>query len=80
MRRYQMNCMEYARKGLERQAVALRHCCSAALCLEHAHAAPKPLKRLAPVYKVETLPLQARSILCDTCMAALEQPHLPLTA
>ncbi|NWF82375.1 MAG: hypothetical protein HXY18_00935 [Bryobacteraceae bacterium] len=65
---------------MRREAVALCHCCSAGLCLEHAEVAPKRLERVAPLCKVEDLPVQARAVLCHVCRTALQQRHLPLSA
>ncbi|MBL8231957.1 MAG: DUF2180 family protein [Bryobacterales bacterium] len=75
-----MQCMECANRGVKQEAVGLCHCCFAGLCLEHARVTPLRLKRLAPIYKVEELPIPARMVLCATCAKALEHPHLPLSA
>jgi hypothetical protein len=74
-----MHCLECAQHGAKRDAVALCHCCSAALCLDHAVVVPKRLAHLTPVCKTEELPLLAREFLCEICKAALDQPHMPVT-
>ena len=71
-----MNCLECEQNGVHRTAVALCHNCSAALCLEHAEVLPKHLEMHVPVGKTVDLPLPARVILCHTCHAAINQPHL----
>jgi hypothetical protein len=75
-----MYCMECANSEVDKVAVALCHCCSAGLCLEHAVVMPKRLERMTPLCKVEELPIPARAILCHECRTALQQPHLPMTA
>lgn len=74
-----MNCMECAQSGVARAAVALCHSCSAALCLDHAVVVQRKLDRHTQLFQIETLPLPVRAVLCASCKAALEQPHLPMT-
>lgn len=71
-----MNCLDCEQNGVHQTAVALCHNCSAALCLEHAEVLPKHLEMHVPVGKTVELPVRARVILCQTCHAAINQPHL----
>ncbi len=70
-----MICFECAVAGSSRDAVALCHHCSAALCLDHARRVDDPVTVLHAVCKPVVLPKHARLILCATCQAALEQSH-----
>jgi hypothetical protein len=74
-----MHCLECAQDRSRREAVALCHACSAGLCLDHAVIVAKRLRHLAPINKIEDLPLEGRMVLCRTCQRALDQPHLPVS-
>lgn len=68
-----MVCYECARKGVRREAVALCHHCSAALCLNHVVAAARPVTAREPIERTVVLPLEARELLCGVCHAARQQ-------
>jgi hypothetical protein len=68
-----MKCYECLTEGRERDAVALCHHCSAALCETHLSCLDDPVTATEPLVKVVSLPLRARLFLCATCRAALEQ-------
>ena len=68
-----MICYECQQAGKRRDAVALCHHCSAALCQEHALVLADPVTAQYPVCKTVILPLQARVFLCSTCKDALQQ-------
>ncbi|HEY8347648.1 MAG TPA: DUF2180 family protein [Symbiobacteriaceae bacterium] len=70
-----MQCYDCAKQGVERAAVTICRHCGAALCLDHAQVAEQPVTVYRPVYKVETLPVKARQVLCRVCKEALEQPR-----
>ena len=64
-----MVCYECELSGIRRDAVALCHHCSAALCSEHAAALSDPITERYP-YSGSSF---CRSKLCMTCKQALEQ-------
>ena len=68
-----MICYECQQADKRRDAVALCHHCSAALCQEHALALADPVTAQYPVCKTVILPLRARVFLCSTCKDALQQ-------
>lgn len=68
-----MICYECQQAGKRRDAVALCHHCSAALCQEHALVLADPVTAQYPVCKTVILPLRARVFLCSTCKDALQQ-------
>jgi len=68
-----MHCYECSQAGEVRDAVALCHHCSAALCAEHARVLVDAMIAPAPLSKEVVLPKRARVLLCPTCQAALEQ-------
>jgi hypothetical protein len=68
-----MICYECQQAGQRRDAVALCHHCSAALCQEHALFLADPVTAQYPVSQTITLPLRARIFLCSTCRDALQQ-------
>ena len=68
-----MICYECELLGTRRDAAALCHHCSAALCSEHAAVLNDPVNEQYPILRVVVLPLQARLFLCNTCKQALEQ-------
>ena len=70
-----MICYECQRAGKTRDAVALCHHRSAALCQEHALILSDPVTAQYPVCKTVVLPLRARVFLCSTCREALRQPR-----
>ena len=74
-----MLCYPCAQQGRDTPAVALCHHCSTALCRDHAHIKPTPVKAerrnktfTAVRWEVE-LPLPAQTALCDVCHGALHQ-------
>ena len=68
-----MICYECQQASKRRDAVALCHHCSAALCPEHAVVLSDPVTTQYPVCKTLVLPLRARLFLCGTCREALRQ-------
>lgn len=68
-----MICFECQQGGMTRDAVALCHHCSAALCPEHALVLSDPVTAQQLVCKTVVLPLRARVFLCSTCREALLQ-------
>jgi hypothetical protein len=68
-----MICYECQQAGKRRDASALCHHCSAALCQEHALVLADPVTAQYPVCKTVILPLRARLFLCGTCKDALRQ-------
>lgn len=68
-----MKCYECLTEGHERDAVALCHHCSAALCEAHLSCLDDPVTATKPLVKVVALPLRARLFLCATCRTALQQ-------
>lgn len=68
-----MICYECQQGGKARDAVALCHHCSAALCPEHALVLSDPVTAQYPVCQTLVLPLRARVFLCSTCREALRQ-------
>ena len=68
-----MICYECQQADKRRDAVALCHHCSAALCQEHARVLADPVTAQYPVCKTVILPLRARVVLCSTCKDALQQ-------
>ena len=68
-----MICYECQLASKRRDAVALCHHCSAALCQEHALILADPVTAQYPVCKTVILPLRARIFLCSTCRDALQQ-------
>jgi hypothetical protein len=68
-----MICYECQSRGETRDAVALCHHCSAALCAEHALVLSDPVTAQYPVCKAVTLPLRARLFRCSTCREAMRQ-------
>ena len=68
-----MICYECQQADKRRDAVALCHHCSAALCQEHALVLADPVTAQYPVCKTVILPLRARVFLCSTCKDALQQ-------
>jgi hypothetical protein len=74
-----MKCFECFRNETSREAVALCHHCSAALCSEHAQVVDDPIQTIYPVAKTVVLPVHARRVLCDTCKTAIAQSHQKVT-
>ena len=68
-----MICHECDLLGKRRDASALCHQCSVALCSEHVAELSEPVTEEYPISRVVVLPLQARLFLCNTCKQALEQ-------
>jgi hypothetical protein len=68
-----MICYECELLGKRRDAAALCHHCSAALCSEHIAVLTDPVTEQYPISRVVVLPLQARLFLRNTCKQALEQ-------
>ena len=68
-----MICYECQQADQRRDAVALCHHCSAALCSQHALILNDPVTSQYPVCKIVVLPLLARVFLCSTCSEALRQ-------
>ncbi len=68
-----MICYECQERGDRRDAVALCHHCSAALCSDHAVVLTDPVTVQYPIVKTIVLPLRARVLLCQTCRDALQQ-------
>ena len=68
-----MLCYECEQSGARRDAVALCHHCSAALCSEHAAVLSDTITEQYPISRIVVLPLKARLFLCVTCKQALEQ-------
>lgn len=68
-----MVCYECQQAGTRRDAAALCHHCSAALCAQHALMLSDPVTAQYPVCKIVTLPRRARVFLCRTCRDALSQ-------
>jgi hypothetical protein len=68
-----MICYECELLGKRRDAAAMCHHCSGALCSEHAAVLSDPVTEQYPIFRVVVLPLQARLFLCNTCKQALEQ-------
>ena len=68
-----MICYECQSRGETRDAVALCHHCSAALCAEHVLVLSDPVTAQYPVCKTVTLPLRARLFFCSTCREAMRQ-------
>lgn len=68
-----MVCYECEQAEQRRDAVALCHHCSAALCREHALILSDPVTAQYPICKTVVLPLRARVFLCSTCNEALRQ-------
>jgi hypothetical protein len=71
-----MQCYECFGAGVERDAVALCHHCSAALCAHHAVVIADPVTAVEPLFKTIVLPKRARLMLCTTCNQALFQRGL----
>jgi len=71
-----MHCYECSQASEVRDAVALCHHCSAALCADHNCAVVDPMIAQAPLSKEVILPKRARLLLCPTCKAAVEQVRL----
>ena len=71
-----MRCYECSQAGEIRDAVGTCHHCSAALCTDHAFMIVDPVIAHLPVAREVILPKVARLLLCRTCKAALEQPHV----
>ncbi len=68
-----MFCYECSKAGKSREAVALCHHCSAALCPDHACVISDSLIAAYPICKTVVLPQKARLFLCETCFRALRQ-------
>ena len=68
-----MICFECQHAGKQRDAVALCHHCSAALCPEHAVILNDPVTIRCPMCPDLVLPFRARVFLCATCREALRQ-------
>jgi hypothetical protein len=68
-----MICYECLKGGKSQYAVGLCHHCSAALCREHAHIVADSITTTYPLMRTVVLPLEARLLLCGTCVAALGQ-------
>ena len=68
-----MICYECQQADKCRDASALCHHCSAALCREHALVLADSVTAQYPICKTVTLPLRARVFLCGTCKDALQQ-------
>ena len=68
-----MICYECLQAGSRRDAVALCHHCSAALCIDHATILSDPITAQYPVCQTVVLPLRARVFLCSVCREALRQ-------
>lgn len=75
MRRYE--CLQ---EGLDRDAVAICHHCSAGLCKAHTVIVDEPIWAPEPICKLVVLPLSARLFFCHTCNQALGQRHEPAKA
>lgn len=68
-----MICYECRQVDQRRDAVALCHHCSAALCPDHALIFSDPVTSQYPICKTVVYPLRARVFLCSTCREALLQ-------
>ncbi len=68
-----MHCYECFEASVERDAVALCHHCSAALCAHHAIVVSDPVMAVEPLFKTVELPKHARLMFCVTCWEALTQ-------
>ena len=75
-----MNCLECSLEGRQEPAIGICHSCSAGLCRRHAIVVERRIEIAVPVCKTVALPKSARSLLCATCHAAIEQPRLARTA
>jgi hypothetical protein len=68
-----MVCYECQQAGKSRDAVALCHHYTAALCSEHALVLSDPVTAEYLMCERVVLPLRARFFLCGTCREALRQ-------
>lgn len=71
-----MECYECLREGMIREAAALCHNCSAALCFDHICEVQHPITQTRVLAGTIVFPNRARILLCRTCKAALEQVSL----
>ena len=68
-----MHCYECLKLGVVREAAALCHHCSAALCMDHVVAMDNPIAMTHLLAPTVVFSKKARLLLCQTCSTALLQ-------
>jgi hypothetical protein len=71
-----MLCYECSDAGTREEAIGLCHHCSVALCPHHACIIAEPVTADYPLLRTVVLPKKARRLLCNTCLAALQQERV----
>ena len=68
-----MLCYECLESGSQRDAIGLCHHSSIALCEHHGRVIADPVTKILPLVREVALPISARLLLCNTCLAAVKQ-------
>jgi hypothetical protein len=68
-----MKCLDCARNGTATETIGICHHCSAAVCDTHGTLVSDPVTVPTAVMGTRVLPLGARLLLCNHCLAALRQ-------
>ena len=69
-----MKCLDCARNGATTEAIGNCHHCSASVCDSHSTLVSDPVTVPAVVMGTRVLPVRARMLFCNHCLAALRQP------
>ncbi len=71
-----MCCYECSQAGTRGEAIGICHHCSVGLCQEHAAMIEDQVTMTALINRTVVLPKKARLLLCNTCLAALQQERV----
>ena len=68
-----MCCYECLQAGDRQEAVGICHHCSVGVCQRHSSVVTDPVTMTMLINRTVVLPKKARLLLCNICLAALEQ-------
>ena len=68
-----MNCYECSTTNHRQEAIGICHHCSVGVCPGHSTVVTDPVTMTVLVARPVVLPVKARLLLCNVCLAALEQ-------
>ena len=68
-----MCCYECSQAGNRQEAFGICHHCSVGVCQSHSSVVTDPVTMTMLINRTVVLPKKARLLLCNICLAALEQ-------